>query len=117
MDAHYQAIRELIARVRSRWRTLSLFQATIRGALAAAGVLIAALFIAQWADRAPIALAVTGVVACALALGAIAWAAVPLRHTPSDLRVARFIQERTPPPHDRLVTAAAAALSHRQTPS
>src|SRR2546428_8183006 len=117
MDAHYQAIRELIARVRARWRTLSLFQATIRGALAAAGVLIAALFLAQWADRAPIALAITGLVACVLALGAIAWAAVPLRHTPSDLRVARFIEERTPSLDDRLVTAVDVVRSHRQTAS
>src|SRR5438067_891606 len=44
MDSHYQTIRELIQRVRVRWRTLSLFHATVRGALAAAAVLAAVMF-------------------------------------------------------------------------
>src|SRR5438094_6599909 len=105
MDAHYQTIRELIRRVRARWRALTLFRAAIRGALAAAAVLLVALVAAQWAARAPVALAATGLAACALGIGAIVWAAAPLRRAPSDLRVARFIEEREPALDDRLVTA------------
>src|SRR5205823_6135551 len=116
-DSHYQTIRELIQRVRARWRTLSLFHATVRGALAAAAVLAAALLVARWADRAPIALAAIGVVACALAVAAIARAAAPLRHGPSDLRVARFIEERAPSLDDRLVTAVDVVSSGRHAAS
>src|SRR5438552_2278481 len=117
MNANYETIRELIQRVRARWRTLSLFHATVRGALAAAAVLGAALLVARWADRAPIALAAIGVVACALAIGAIVRAVVPLRHVPSDLRVARFIEERAPSLDDRLVTAVDVVTSGRHTAS
>src|SRR5207302_10222814 len=91
--------------------------ATVRGALAAAAVLAAALLVARWADRAPIALAAIGVVACALAIGAIVRAVVPLRHVPSELRVARFIEERAPSLDDRLVTAVDMVSSGRQTSS
>src|SRR5262249_34996335 len=40
-----------------------------------------------------------------LAAGAIAWACAPLRRTPGDSQVARFIEERVPALDDRLVTA------------
>src|SRR5437660_733251 len=117
MESHYQTIRELIGRVRARWRTLSLFHAAMKGALAAAAVLVAALVIARWVDRAPAALAAIGLAACVLAIAALVRAMAPLRRAPSDLRVARFVEERAPSLDDRLVTAVDMVNSGRQTSS
>ena len=101
----YQPIRELIAAVRARWRLLGLFRATLRGAAGASALLGAGLVAAQWANRSPIALMTIVAVSIVLAVGALAWAAAPLRHVPSDHRVARFIEEGVPALDDRLVTA------------
>ena len=104
-----QPIRELLDRVRARWRALRAFQATVRAGLAASAVLIVALLVvrgvAQWAGRPPLVLAILAAAALLLAVGAVAWAFAPLRHRPSDARVARFIEERAPALDDRLVSA------------
>src|SRR3954465_12983089 len=105
MDQHYQPIRDLLSRVRARWRRLIFFHATIRAALAAAGVLAAGLFLATWTSRAPIALAGLGVVGLILTIGALLWGYRGARDVPSDARVARFVEERTASLDDRLVSA------------
>ena len=92
--AHYQDIRALLDRVRARWLTLSLFQATVRAALAAAAVIAAGLVVARWTDGAPRAFAVTALVSFVLALAALAWGLLPLRRVPSDKQVARFIDRQ-----------------------
>ena len=117
MDGNYQAIRDLIRRARARWRALTLFHAAIRGALAAAAVLLVAVLAARLAHPAPIALVAIAGAACLIAGAAIAWAAAPLRVRPSDLRVARFIEERAPTLDDRLVTAVDVVSSGRETAS
>jgi len=105
MEGHHQQIRQLLRRVRARWRRLALLQATVRTALAATGVLVGALVLASWTGRAPMALAAIGVVAAVLILGVLAWGLRPARGVPSDARVARFIEEREPSLDDRLVSA------------
>ncbi len=82
-----------------------MLQAAVRAALAAAAVVVVALIVSHWAERAPLALVLTGASALAAVLAAVVWALAPLRHVPSDARVARFIEERAPSLGDRLVTA------------
>ncbi len=105
----YKPIRELLARVRARWRMLRIFEATKRAALGASAVLLVAVVISQWAapwmSRSPLVPAALGLLSLLLALGAVAWGFVPLRHGPSESRLARFIEEHVPSLDDRLVTA------------
>src|SRR5712675_1795495 len=63
----YDEIRQLILRVRARWRALVALQA--------------------------------------LAGGALVWCLAPLRRTPADNQIARYVEERAPALGDRLVTA------------
>jgi hypothetical protein len=118
---YFEDIRDLVRRARARWLMLTLFQATTRAALAAAGVLIVAVVVSQlvthWADRTPLVLALTGACALALTLAAILWGLAPLRQRPSDARVARFIEERAPSLDDRLVSAIDMVASGRHTQS
>src|SRR5206468_9467291 len=114
MEIHYEAIRDLIRTARARWLALSVFHAAIRGALAAAAVLLVAVLAVRVGHPAPVALAAIGAAACVIAVAAIAWATAPLRFRPSDLRVARFIEERAPSLDDRLVTAVDVANSGRE---
>jgi len=81
------------------------FQATIRAAIAGAVVLAAALFLAGWTTGAPTALALLAVAAILLLAGILVWAVRPVRETPSDAQVARFIEEQNPSLDDRLVSA------------
>jgi hypothetical protein len=101
----YQSIRELIDRVRGRWRLLRLFRSMGRGASSASAVLAAGLVAARWADRSPLGVIAIVGVSVVLAAGALAWALASLRQVPSDRRVARFIEERSPALDDCLVTA------------
>ncbi len=96
---------DLLSRVRSRWRCLLAFQATIRGAIAAAAVLAVVLVVANWTDGAPIAHGLLGVVALLLVAVAFVWGARPARQVPSDGQVARFIEEQHPSLDDRLASA------------
>src|SRR5919197_5065224 len=102
---HADIITTLVRRVRGRGRALAICQATVRAALASAGVVVLAVIAAQLIGRAPLALAITGVLAVALALAAAAWGLAPLARGRPDSRVARFIEERVPSLDDRLVTA------------
>src|SRR5436190_2054823 len=120
LDTHSQRIRELLRRVRRRCRTLSTFHATIRAALAASGVIGAALLmmrLGHWAERSPLALALVASTALLLAIAAILWGPAPLRDAPSDVRLARFIEEREPSLEDRLATAVDLVQSDRAASS
>src|SRR5438552_1630465 len=118
---YFEDIRDLIRRTRARWLTLTLFQATVRAALASAGVLVVALGVSRlvwhWADRAPLAVALMGAAALILMFTAFLWGLAPLRQRPSDARVARFIEERAPSLEDRLVSAIDVVTSRRDTDS
>ena len=108
LDQQYEPIRRLLARVRSRYRAIAVCHAIVRAALAASavvGLALAAASVASLAARSPIALAVVAASAVVLSGGAVVWALLPLRQRPSDLKVARFVEERVPSLDDRLATA------------
>src|SRR2546423_6854651 len=99
------AIRNLITRVRRRWRTLRAFRAFTRTALAVTVVSAVALSSVLWTAGAPGVLAAIAIGALLVIAGVIAFGLWPLRTAPSDRQVARFIEERTPALDDRLVSA------------
>lgn len=83
----------------------------MRGALAVAAVLAVALALSVLTGHAPYALVALGLIAVAAVLGALAWAAWPVRKVPTDRMVARFIEERTPSLDERLVSAVDVATA------
>ena len=105
MSEQFGPIQELLDRVRARWRRLVLLDVTTRAATAGVVIVGLALVLAHWMSRAPVALAVVGVSTLVAGLTAIAWAAWPARHVPSDRKIARFIEEREPSLDERLVSA------------
>jgi hypothetical protein len=114
---HDEVIRQILQRVRSRWRTLCVLRASTRGALGAPIVLGAAVIVSHGIGRAPDALALVGAAALLLAAAAVIWAGLPLRHVPDDRRIARFIEERAPLLDDRLVSAVDVVRSERRRSS
>ena len=104
-NSEFREIRQLIDRVRRRWRALVALQALVRGALMAALGVGAALAASRWTDGAPVVLMALALAAIVLALGALTWCLAPLRRVPADSKVARYIEERAPSLGDRLVTA------------
>ena len=105
MSEQFGPIQQLLDRVRARWRRLVLLDITTRAAVAAAGVIGTALALSYWTSRAPVALAVIGVLALVAGVAAVTWAVWPARQVPSDRNVARFIEERDPSLDERLVSA------------
>ena len=101
----YAPIDLWLGRVRTRWQSLRAFKVVVRAALSAASVLLLALAAAPWAERSPIALAALGISALLALVAVVAWAVVPFRRGPTDLQLARFVEERVPSLDDRLVTA------------
>jgi len=86
---HYGEIRELIDRVRARWRALIALRASVRGALAAAAIVAIALLLARWTACAPVALTVLAGAALVLAAAALGASYLPaLRATRIDPIVA-----------------------------
>lgn len=102
---HYDDIRDVLHRVRRRWRTWRALQAVARAALMLSVVLGVMLVAARWTSGAPVALAALGLVAFACALTGLLWGLLPLREVPDDRQVARFVEEREPSLDDRLVSA------------
>src|SRR5215471_2513767 len=108
MDRQYEPIRRLLAVVRARYRALTMCHAILRATLAASvvvGLSLGAAALASFATRTPWAIAAVGAVALPAVLAALAWGMTPIRHVPSDARIARFIEERVPALDDRLATA------------
>ena len=119
MQTHVQAIGDLLTRVRARWRMLAWLNAAVRAGLGGAAVIVVSLIVALWTVRAPLALALTGATALACFAAVVAWMLWPLRRSPSDVRVGRFIEEREPALEDRLVSAIDLMASdrHAQSPA
>ena len=113
---HYEPIRELIDRVRGRWRALCALQALLRGTLVAACIIAVAVVAARWTAGAPVVLMAMAAAALVLALGALTWCLAPLRRVPRDSKVARYIEERAPSLDDRLVTAVDVAEHAKTAP-
>src|SRR5262245_30448326 len=112
---HYDTIRELIDRVRRRWRTQQAFEAIARAALAAVIVVGVALTAALFTSGQPGVLAMIGIAAVVLTLAALVWGLLPLRRIPGDRQVARFIEERSPELDDGHVSAVDVATGEGQT--
>src|SRR5579864_2361457 len=98
---HHEQIRQLIGRVRARWRALQACRATVRAALAAAGVIGLALIVSRGAGGSPRGLVALAAAAIGLTVVGLAWGLLPLGDVPDDRQVARFIEEREPALDDR----------------
>src|SRR5215831_1316362 len=108
MDHEYEPIRRLLDLVRARYRALTMCRAVVRAAVAASAVVglsLAAASLAALATGTPWVIAGVGSFALLTALTAVLWGLLPLRHIPTDIRIARFIEERVPALDDRLATA------------
>jgi hypothetical protein len=118
MDRNYELIRRFLQSVRARCRTLSALEAAMRAALAMSAVVAVTLTIWQLATiggRSPVILGLAGA-ALVLAIIALAWGLRPLRDRPSDVQLARFVEERMPALEDRLATAVdVARRDHRDS--
>src|SRR5512132_2897596 len=101
--ANYEQIRQLIDRVRARWRALCALQAAVRASIAAAAILAMAVVAARFTTGAPVALVAIGAAAVILSAAAAAVFLWPLSRVPQDAAVARYIEERAPALDDRLV--------------
>jgi uncharacterized protein DUF4175 len=120
MDHQYEPIRRLLDLVRARYRALTMCRAVLRAALAVSAVVglsLAAATLAALATETPWVIAGVGGLALLTALTAVVWGLLPLRHVPSDIRIARFIEERVPALDDRLATAVDIQSDpHRSSP-
>src|SRR5215470_11900517 len=108
MEAQYESIRRLLARVRARHRAIELSRAVSRAAwfvALAVGLAVLATVVASAASRSPWTFVAIGALAVLVGVAAVVWAFLPLRRRPSDLRLARFVEERVPSLDDRLATA------------
>jgi hypothetical protein len=117
MDQHVDVIRRLLGRVRARWQRLVWLGCAERGALALAAVLACGWLVGRWANLALVAGAALAVAMLAGAVVAVAWALFPARVRPSDARVARFVEERSPSLDDRLASAVHAMTSRADLPA
>lgn len=98
-------VRRLLVRVRRRWQTLIVLRALATAALGAAIGLVLLMAAAIAVGRSPTRLALLGFVAGACGALLVVRALWPVRRSPSDAQVARFIEERDPSLDDRLVSA------------
>jgi archaellum component FlaC len=97
--------------VRRRWFTVVLLQVVARILACASLVIVAAALADRWLGPdggALLLLAAVAAFATIAVVGRIAW---PYRRAPSDLQVARFVEERCPEMDDLIATAV--DLSHR----
>jgi hypothetical protein len=98
-------VRDLVDRVRARWRRLHALRAMARGAIAASALLAAGLVGGRLAGGSPVLPLVLATLSIVGAAALLVWHLTPLRHAPSARRIARFVEERTPGLDDRLATA------------
>jgi hypothetical protein len=105
MGEHYLELNALIRRVRNRWRMTSALRAWSLAAAAAALVIGLAFSVHQFAQPQGGALIALWVAAAAGALICLGWFLSPIRRTPGEHKVARYIEECCPELEDTLVTA------------
>ena len=105
MNHDYYELRAVLARARSRWRRATL----LRGfgvASAAASLLLALALMTYFLGRPTgIALILLAAISVLGILASFASAVWTMRRSPSDRRVARFVEERVPELEDRVATA------------
>ena len=103
-DMHLE-LAALLGHVRNRWRALTALRAWSRGAAMAAGLLALALLAHRLVHPEGVALVLLWAAAAAAVLTILVASMAPVRRTPHDLQMARFIEERCPELEDALVTA------------
>jgi hypothetical protein len=113
LNAH---VRQLLDVVRARWRTQLALHAATRAALAALATIGLALVAARWISESPKLLAAIASASMVAAVSAALWCLLPLRRRPTDLQLARFIEERAPGLDDRLVSAVDVAQQSTPPP-
>ena len=112
-DGRRAELRTALTRVRRRWLAVRWLLALARVAGAACiGLLlvVAADLLLEPPDAPLLAVAGAAVLATLAFAARVLW---PLRRPPSDVRVARFVEERCPELEDRVASAAALASSGR----
>ncbi len=120
MDRQYEPIRRLLDIVRTRYRALLVCQAVVRAALAASAVValsLAAASLASFFTQSPWVVVGIGAVALVASIAAVVWGLRPLGQRQSDVRIARFIEERVPALDDRLATAVDVVQSATPRPT
>ncbi|MDE3155744.1 MAG: hypothetical protein KGN76_11615, partial [Acidobacteriota bacterium] len=105
MTDHYRDIDAVLRHVRRRWRSVRLLEGTARAAVAAAAVLLLALWAWLITGGSGRALVVYAALALPAVLAAIAWGLWRVGRRPTDRQVARLIEERHPELEDRLASA------------
>ena len=105
MSDHYRELTAVLARVRTRWRTLSGLAALTRAVAAASALALAALVAYLIASPGEGGLVVLFLLPAAGLVGAAGWFLWLVRRRPDDRAVARLIEERCPELEDRLATA------------
>ena len=105
MTPDYEDLAAALARARSRWRRTVLLRAFGLAAAAAALLVAAALGLYLLVRPTDLWLIGLAMVAVGGMLGCFAYAAWRVGRSPSDRRVARFLEERFPELEDRLATA------------
>ncbi len=105
MKEQRHQLQSVLAEVKRRWTRRAQLRAWTLGATAAATVLLAGLGAVLLVAREGLALVLTMAIALAVAVFAIARAFWPLRRSPSNRQVARFVEENSSGLDDVLVTA------------
>ena len=98
-------LRRLLTRVRRRWITATSMRACARAVSVALMVLVVVLATDRFLEPADATMVVLAIAACVLSVTFAFRTLWPLRRTPSDTQVARFIEEQCPDLEDRLASA------------
>ena len=106
MDARSE-IRSTLTRIRRRWFALVWLRVGAWAVAAIAVTLLAGVSLVRLADLRGGRLLIVAVATSAMAVGAALTIAWPWRRRPTDLQVARYIEERQPDLDDSLAAAAA----------
>ena len=105
MGEQYNELSAILRRVRARWRAMTALRAWTRAAVAAAIILLLALMTHRLLAPEGAALVMLWGAAAVVAAAAMLWIVAPLRRSPGDRQVARFVEECCPELEDCLVTA------------
>ncbi len=107
MDERHNELGAVLAEVRRRWTRRTRLGAWTVGASAAAVILVVGLAAIWLVASEGLSLSVAALLIAALAGVTLAAAAWPIRHPPSDLQLARYIEEQSGGLDDVVVTAVA----------
>src|SRR5687767_14553320 len=112
MGEQYSELTAILRRVRARWLAMTALRAWSRGAAGAAIILLIALIAYRLVAPEGTALVVLWSLAALAAVTLILWLLAPVRRSPGDGQVARFVEECCPELEDSLVTAVTEREHH-----